>query len=326
MAEDTAKLTRQSNIRTTAEDSDSFRAYCKENGITQTEAFSKMIHLLELEGEKKKAPGRADEIEEVERAARLIISKYTDSVRYANDTDSRVREDFREEVASKEKAISKAEETAKKAEARANAIEDSLHKSEKELAALRKQLFAEEKRRRDAEKVAEDKNYVIEMLRSNLESSQEIVGQYDKLREKVEEERKKHATALSKLQADHKEHINRLKEAYEKDGAAQIKKIHKLEEDLKRQQETSSEAIRKTEDAQKAEAESSRKAFAQTENSLKDRITALEKELLAADIILSRVYAANKDNRIINALMSEKDKGMSYTQISSIIARIINQA
>lgn len=177
------KETVQNNIRIYADDKDAFATYCKEHELKQADAFAAALRSLELDTTKQLVPGRASEIGEVKKAIDLILSKYTDSIRYCDEAENRIRADFEARLASKDATIlslqndlsnAKIEEEVSHEEAKA-ALEAQKHAENLAKAAIEAKLAAEA--------TANDKKSIAEMLASKLAEAESKLSGFDDLKQ-----------------------------------------------------------------------------------------------------------------------------------------------
>ena len=173
---------KQTNFRIDTEKADAFRAFCEQNGMNQAQGFDHIMQVLEMNEAKAAVPERLIEIEEFERHAKALVAGYLNSLELAKNTENRVLEQFESRLASKDKTIMELQE---KLEGKDTdlAIKEELFKNAEaaKLQAEERATVAQE-RMIAAEKTAQDKAAIAEMLTGKLAEAEDKLKEYPALK------------------------------------------------------------------------------------------------------------------------------------------------
>lgn len=96
---------KQANFRIKQETADAFRKFCEENGMSQAQGFDHIMEVVALNDAKGSIPDRKTEIESFEMHAKALNEAYLRSLEIAEETQARVREEFKTLLAEKDKTI-----------------------------------------------------------------------------------------------------------------------------------------------------------------------------------------------------------------------------
>ena len=100
---------KQTNFRIDSESADAFRQFCDEQGMNQAQGFDHLIQVLELNRAKVGIEGRLTEITTFEEYVKKIMDAYLTSLQVAQDTEERVREDYKTDIILRDRALADAE-------------------------------------------------------------------------------------------------------------------------------------------------------------------------------------------------------------------------
>ena len=100
---------KQTNFRIDSESADVFRQFCEEQGMNQAQGFDHLIQVLELNRAKAGIEGRLTEITTFEEYIKKIMDAYLTSLQVAQDTEERVREDYKTDISLRDKALADSE-------------------------------------------------------------------------------------------------------------------------------------------------------------------------------------------------------------------------
>lgn len=238
---------KQTNFRIDQASADAFRAFCEEQGFSQAQGFDHLMQVLELDQAKQAVPGREVEISEFEMHAKALLGAYTSSVALCANTEERVREEFKTQLASKDETIAKYQADLKKREQELfAALEDQkiLMDSQLEIASLKAELDAkaEEIQLLDAKYKGQlaDKERIISMTEKDLKKAQAEAEECETLRADV----KSLSEALNGLEARAKNLIIENELALEKAArAAEKEKNEALEKAARMAEKETREAV-----------------------------------------------------------------------------------
>lgn len=187
MTEDNKIIPR--SIRATQDDFDKFTYFCKENDMSQSQAFGRIMDILSIENAKAAVPGRATEIDEFQRFIKAISDTYLRSIEYAEDTEVRIRDEFERQLTTKDASIADYQQLLKEEREKvANLKEEkiSLQTVADESAELKKALEQVINEQNEAEmkylQQLKDKEEIISMLQDKLTESEKKATGYDSLK------------------------------------------------------------------------------------------------------------------------------------------------
>lgn len=100
---------KQANFRVDSDSADAFRQFCDEQGYNQAQGFDHLIQVLELNRAKAGIEGRLTEITTFEEYIKKIMDSYLTSLQVAQDTEERVREDYKTDISLRDKALADSE-------------------------------------------------------------------------------------------------------------------------------------------------------------------------------------------------------------------------
>lgn len=179
------------NLRLEEETVEKFRTFCKENDVTNAQAFDMMLSALELEQAKTKVGPRAKEIEQYQMHIKSLLNSFVSSIEMNETAEERIRGEFRRQLEVKDKIIEEftnkikgAEEMVNKSRGEANKVKEE---SKKEIELI------QEKCRKEIEEIRtqldickiENKN-LVDDLNKTYERAQKTDEIVSLLREKEE--------------------------------------------------------------------------------------------------------------------------------------------
>lgn len=281
---------KQANFRINPETADTFRAFCKENGMDQAQGFDHIMQIVELDKAKAANPNRLTEIEEFERLAKSLMAAYLNSLEIANTTEQRVMEQFQTNLKSKDELIIKLQEDLK-------IKSESLKKAEEEAKEAKKitnkaEIEAIEAKEREeaANKSIQDKENINAMLESKLTEAESKIANYDELKQAVSTLRFELGTAKQAIEDTKKEaeltqlkEISKIKEETQMKITNIEKSIAEEKFEIERQaiitKAEKEEAIAKIKLEHAATLAEQTKKYQQKIDSLQEKISTLEKEI-----------------------------------------------
>ena len=229
MADDIAKVT---SMRLNEEDLEQFKAFAKDNGLNQQQAFNSLIALAELERTKDTLGDRAKEVESFRDTINRAIGMYINSLEINKTTEERIREELSKELKIKTDFISDLQFKLEVAEKR---LEQEKEKFEKVIVAnveLEDKLQKANTDIADKSKAIEKANSYNNTLQEQLEEYKQYKTQYKVLEKELEQLKKDSATSddtINNLINDNKQLSDKLNNAndmnkFYKDNITDLKK------------------------------------------------------------------------------------------------------
>ena len=289
---------KQTNFRIDIDDAESFRKICEEMGVNQAQGFGHMIKVLELDKAKTMVPERATEIEEFELYNQKILSAFVASLETNKNAEERIREQFKVKLESKDNMIVKLQNEIRGKEDLMTAANTAAMEAENEKNRAEAELKIANDRRRDAEKIAQDKTAIADMLQSKLAEAEAKLVEYPALKASEADLKLKLTESLQTIKDNQREAeiaqeraVAAVKVSADKEIAEIVKKAEK---DLQALQNDLQTAKKDAELAQERAVAAARKEADQL-------ITAEKAETVAAKAELAGVRAAS----------AEKDKQLA---------------
>lgn len=261
---------KQTNFRIDTDTAEVFRKFCEENGFNQAQGFDHIIQVMELNRAKTEIPDRLTEITTFEEYVKKVMESYLNSLQIAQNTEERVREEFRRDIELRDKALEDAEI---KIGTRDRRIENLMEEA-KELRKTSDQAVKEAENCREqaaaSAQIAQEKEKINSMLTTKLAEAEEKlqdyvriksmegelnkkisdqIHEYDMLVERMENEKGKAADLAEKVKAS-EERNEKIKE--ENNG------LKVQVQTLKNQFEAQEQAFKNQFEAQAREAERER--------------------------------------------------------------------
>lgn len=168
-------------FRIDTETADKFRTYCKTIGLNQAQAFDHIMQIAEMDLAKTALPGRATEIEEFERHTKSLLEAYLRSLEIAQDTESRVLEQYKSMLASKDEQILTLQKSLHAQEELAAAANTAAMEAENKQKQAEKERKDAEARAQSAQAAAQDKTAIADMLSAKLAEAESRLKNYPAL-------------------------------------------------------------------------------------------------------------------------------------------------
>ena len=179
------------NLRLEEETVEKFRTFCKENEVTNAQAFDMMLSALELEQAKTKVGPRAKEIEQYQMHIKSLLNSFVSSIEMNETAEERIKGEFRRQLEVKDKIIEELTNKIKGAEETVNKTREEADKVKEE---SKKEIeLIQEKCRKEIEEIrtqldickVENKN-LVDDLNKTYERAQKTDEIVSLLREKEE--------------------------------------------------------------------------------------------------------------------------------------------
>lgn len=168
------------SMRLNEEDLEQFKAFAKDNGLNQQQAFNSLIALAELEKAKNVLGDRAKSIDVFKDTVTKLINFYVNSLEENTTTEQTIREELSKELQTKDNTISNLYEQLQGLKA----DNETFKGNEKIKDTIIRQTDEEVKK---LQKDIEDKNKNIDKLNSNNDLLQEQLQEYKQYKEQYKE-------------------------------------------------------------------------------------------------------------------------------------------
>ena len=303
---------KQTNFRIDAESADAFRRFCDEQGYNQAQGFDHLIQVLELNRAKAGIEGRLTEITTFEEYIKKIMDAYLTSLQVAQDTEERVREDYKTDISLRDKALADSERKILDKDEKIAELTACLKDAQKIAKESMQSAENAEKQAASATQIAEEKGKVNDMLSAKLAEAEEKLDGYDELRSSEENLKRQindmqHNTDMIQSQldrandqnADLTKQLEMVSASLEtaKNGIAEMKaQIISLKRDLEEQKRSADQKLadqkRESEQAQELAVE---RAVIQAEKNMQEQISALRDEKVRLQVKIEMLQERNKD-------------------------------
>ena len=237
---------KQTNFRIDTETADRFRSFCEESGMNQAQGFDHIMAVLEMDKAKAAVPERVTEIEEFERHTKSILSAYLGSLEIAKNTEERVLEQFKTKLESKDGTILKLQNEIRGKEDLLTAANTVAMESENAKNRAESEMKIANDRRRDAEKIAQDKAAIADMLQVKLTEAEAKLVEYPELKASESDLKVKLAESLQTIKDNQREAeiaqeraVAAVKTSAEKEMNEILKKAEKDVQELQNELKTS---------------------------------------------------------------------------------------
>lgn len=121
------------SMRLNEEDLEQFKAFAKDNGLNQQQAFNSLIALAELEKAKNVLGDRGKNIETFRSTVTKLISFYVNALEENTTAEQTIREELQKELRTKDNSISALYEQLQDLKADNNALEEDLSNAQNEI-------------------------------------------------------------------------------------------------------------------------------------------------------------------------------------------------
>jgi chromosome segregation ATPase len=180
------------SMRLNDEDLEQFKAFAKDNGLNQQQAFNSLIALAELEKAKNVLGTRATSIDSFRSTVTTLINFYVNSLEENTTTEQTIREELQKELSTKDNTISALYEQVQDLKANKINSDNSIKEIESKNKELQDQLTK-------ANNEIIEKNKSIDIANRNNNNLQDQVAEYKQYKESYKVLEKD----LEQLKADH---------------------------------------------------------------------------------------------------------------------------
>lgn len=164
------------SMRLNEEDLEQFKAFAKDNGLNQQQAFNSLIALAELEKAKNVLGDRGKEIESFRDTVNKLLNFYINSLEVNTTTEQTIREELQKELSTKDNTISTMYEQLQDLKA----DNETLKGNEKIKETIIKQASEEVKK---LQKDIEDKQSQLDIANRNNNNLQDQLADYKKYKD-----------------------------------------------------------------------------------------------------------------------------------------------
>lgn len=229
MADDIAKVT---SMRLNEDDLEQFKAFAKDNGLNQQQAFNSLIALAELEKAKDVLGTRATSIDSFRSTVTTLINFYVNALEENTTTEQTIRGELQKELNTKDNTISTIYEQLQELKADKINLEGNLKDIESKNKELQDQLTKANNEIIEKNKSIDIANRNNNTLQEQLEEYKQYKTQYKALEKELEQLKKDSATSddtINNLTNDNKQLSDKLNNAndmnkFYKDNITDLKK------------------------------------------------------------------------------------------------------
>ncbi len=172
----------QLNMRVSEEVAERFRSFCKEQGVSQPQGMDSLLSMMELVQAKEALPSRQTEIEGFEMHIKAVMDAFVNSLAINAEAEERVKQQFVSALESKDKTIISLQDKAEALQTLLAEAQATEQDSQNRAAAAEKEAAAAAEMAAAAQRTAEDKTAIVEMLTAKLHEAESKLGSYDTLK------------------------------------------------------------------------------------------------------------------------------------------------
>lgn len=197
---------KQTNFRINSETANAFRAFCEEQGFNQAQGFDHLMDVLAINKAKEETMGRATEIEDFERHVKALINAYVCSIALANDTEDRVKEEFKSRLESKDEQIIRLQEELKEMEEAATEAKSAMTEEADKRRQADQSLKDVLEKMENIRITLKDKENINSMLTTKLAEAEKKLDDYPALKETndiLKEKYERLQQEMNELKRDH---------------------------------------------------------------------------------------------------------------------------
>lgn len=172
----------QLNMRVSEEVAERFRAFCKEQGVSQPQGMDSLLSMMELVQAKEALPNRKTDIESFEMHVKALMDAFLHSLEINAEAEERVKAQFIASLESKDKTILDLQEKVEDLKTMLAEAKNGQQDSENRTAEAERKAAAAVEVAESAQRTAADKAAIVEMLTSKLQEAETKLSGYDTLR------------------------------------------------------------------------------------------------------------------------------------------------
>lgn len=172
----------QLNMRVSEEVAERFRAFCKEQGVSQPQGMDSLLSMMELVQAKETLPTRQTEIEGFEMHIKAVMDAFLYSLSVNSEAEERVKQQFVGALESKDKTIISLQEKTEALQTMLAEAQATEQESQNRAAAAEKAAAAAAEMAQAAQQTAEDKAAIVDMLTVKLNEAEGKLGSFDTIR------------------------------------------------------------------------------------------------------------------------------------------------
>lgn len=165
----------QLNMRVSEEVAERFRAFCKEQGVSQPQGMDSLLSMMELVQAKETLPTRQTEIEGFEMHIKAVMDAFLYSLSVNSEAEERVKQQFVGALESKDKTIISLQEKTEALQTMIAEAQAAEQESQNRATAANEAAAA-------AGTAAADKAAIVDMLTAKLNEAEGKLGSFDTIR------------------------------------------------------------------------------------------------------------------------------------------------
>lgn len=226
----------QLNMRVTEEVAERFRAFCKEQGVSQPQGMDSLLSMMELVKAKEAIPSRQTDIESFEMHTKALMDAFLHSLEINAEAEERVKAQFISSLESKDKTIVDLQGKVEALQTMLAEAQSAQQNSENRAVEAEKETAAAIEAAESAQRTATDKAAIIEMLTSKLQEAESKLGGYDALQAdeqaakaeigQLKEQLKEAQYAVKSAEMEAQLQIAKEREQLERAHSAEIKALY----------------------------------------------------------------------------------------------------
>lgn len=227
----------QLNMRVSEEVAERFRAFCKEQGVSQPQGMDSLLSMMELVQAKETLPTRQTEIEGFKMHIKAVMDAFLYSLSVNSEAEERVKQQFVGALESKDKTIISLQEKTEALQTMIAEAQAAEQESQNRAAAAEKEATAANEAAAAAGTAAADKAAIVDMLTAKLNEAEGKLGSFDTIRaeaQAAQEQVKQLQGQLKEAEYTHKAALMEVEYKAAQDKAAAQEQAAKEREQLER--------------------------------------------------------------------------------------------
>lgn len=220
----------QLNMRVSEEVAERFRAFCKEQGVSQPQGMDSLLSMMELVQAKETLPTRQTEIEGFEMHIKAVMDAFLYSLSVNSEAEERVKQQFVGALESKDKTIISLQEKTEALQTMIAEAQAAEQESQNRATAANEAAAA-------AGTAAADKAAIVDMLTAKLNEAEGKLGSFDTIgaeAQAAQEQVKQLQGQLKEAEYTHKAALMEVEYKAAQDKAAAQEQAAKEREQLER--------------------------------------------------------------------------------------------
>lgn len=288
---------KQANFRIDEDTAKNFRSFCEEMGMNQAQGFDHIMQVVELNKAKVGIEGRLTEITTFEEYVKKIMESYLTSLQIAQNTEERVREDFKRDILLRDKALADSERKIMERDEKIVLLTTEMQETQKTAKEAQKTAENAVKQAESATQIAEEKGKVNNMLSGKLAEAEEKLAGYDELKASEESLKQKINNLTHEIEM-FREKFSHVQEQYDNS----IKKLNDSEKEVmdfkEKISELKSEISSLRRDVEEEKRSSAQKLAEQIRESEQNKELAVERAIVSTEKSMQEEINKLRDEKI----------------------------